>query len=417
MYLYLLPKFAIIYKNSKGGFLMRIYNWLNKNKDSENILIQLLRLIYTVEISTPVHVILSSIIGIFIPLLISKHLALSIILLIIFVLGNILHFISEGFHTKNFEERKFAKNILADQSSLINSMGIIINTDPHWKNIIFKEMCEKKYGKEGARERIVATTDREKGALKKLATDEGYVTFVVPDDIGGRYSVLTAVGLFPIAMAGIDIDEMLKGAKDAMVKYNDSNIETNDAYRYGVARQLLNKAGYSAEMFVTYELQLNNVAEWWKQLYGESEGKENKGILPHSAVFSTDLHSLGQFIQEGSKVLYETIFEVKNPQNDMIIPSDPDDLDGLNYLAGKSVDYVNKRACEGTIDAHVNTGNVPNIIISLDKMDAYGFGYMVYFFEMSCAMSVYFLGVNPFNQPGVEVYKKNMFKLLGKPGY
>ena len=218
-------------------------------------------------------------------------------------------------------------------------------------------------------------------------------------------------------MAGIDIDEMLKGAKDAMVKYNDSNIETNDAYRYGVARQLLNKAGYSAEMFVTYELQLNNVAEWWKQLYGESEGKENKGILPHSAVFSTDLHSLGQFIQEGSKVLYETIFEVKYPQEDMIIPSDPDDLDGLNYLAGKSVDYVNKKACEGTIDAHVNTGNVPNIIISLDKMDAYGFGYMVYFFEMSCAMSVYFLGVNPFNQPGVEVYKKNMFKLLGKPGY
>ena len=309
---------------------------------------------------------------------------------------------------KYIEGKDFAINV-------ISKSGTTTETSISFR--IFKEMCEKKYGKEGARERIVATTDREKGALKKLATDEGYVTFVVPDDIGGRYSVLTAVGLFPIAMAGIDIDEMLKGAKDAMVKYNDSNIETNDAYRYGVARQLLNKAGYSAEMFVTYELQLNNVAEWWKQLYGESEGKENKGILPHSAVFSTDLHSLGQFIQEGSKVLYETIFEVKNPQEDMIIPSDPDDLDGLNYLAGKSVDYVNKKACEGTIDAHVNTGNVPNIIISLDKMDAYGFGYMVYFFEMSCAMSVYFLGVNPFNQPGVEVYKKNMFKLLGKPGY
>lgn len=309
---------------------------------------------------------------------------------------------------KYIEDKDFAINV-------ISKSGTTTETSISFR--IFKEMCEKKYGKEGARERIVATTDKEKGALKKLATDEDYVTFVVPDDIGGRYSVLTAVGLFPIAMAGIDIDEMLKGAKDAMVKYNDANIETNDAYRYGVARQLLNKAGYSAEMFVTYELQLNNVAEWWKQLYGESEGKENKGILPHSAVFSTDLHSLGQFIQEGSKVLYETIFEVKNPQNDMIIPSDPDDLDGLNYLAGKSVDYVNKRACEGTIDAHVNTGNVPNIIISLDKMDAYGFGYMVYFFEMSCAMSVYFLGVNPFNQPGVEVYKKNMFKLLGKPGY
>ena len=305
-------------------------------------------------------------------------------------------------------DRDFSVNIISKSGT---------TTEPAVAFRIFKEMLEKKYGKEEAAKRIYATTDKVKGALKNLSTEEGYETFVVPDDIGGRYSVLTAVGLFPIAMAGIDIDEMLKGAKDAMVKYNDANIETNDAYRYGVARQLLNKAGYSAEMFVTYELQLNNVAEWWKQLYGESEGKENKGILPHSAVFSTDLHSLGQFIQEGSKVLYETIFEVKNPQNDMIIPSDPDDLDGLNYLAGKSVDYVNKRACEGTIDAHVNTGNVPNIIISLDKMDAYGFGYMVYFFEMSCAMSVYFLGVNPFNQPGVEVYKKNMFKLLGKPGY
>ena len=305
-------------------------------------------------------------------------------------------------------DRDFSVNIISKSGT---------TTEPAVAFRIFKEMLEKKYGKEEAAKRIYATTDKAKGALKNLSTEEGYETFVVPDDIGGRYSVLTAVGLFPIAMAGIDIDEMLKGAKDAMVKYNDANIETNDAYRYGVARQLLNKAGYSAEMFVTYELQLNNVAEWWKQLYGESEGKEGKGILPTSATFSTDLHSLGQFIQEGSKVLYETIFEVKNPQEDMIIPSDPDDLDGLNYLAGKSVDYVNKRACEGTIDAHVNTGNVPNIIISLDKMDAYGFGYMVYFFEMSCAMSVYFLGVNPFNQPGVEVYKKNMFKLLGKPGY
>ena len=207
------------------------------------------------------------------------------------------------------------------------------------------------------------------------------------------------------------------GAKDAMVKYNNADLDQNDAYKYGVARQILHKAGYPAEMFVTYELQLAMVAEWWKQLYGESEGKEGKGILPTSATFSTDLHSLGQFIQEGSKVLYETIMQVKEPSGDMTIPSDKDDLDGLNYLAGKSVDYVNKKACEGTIDAHVNTGNVPNILITLDKMDAYGFGYMVYFFEKSCAMSVYLLDVNPFNQPGVEVYKKNMFKLLGKPGY
>ncbi|WP_294580841.1 glucose-6-phosphate isomerase [uncultured Thomasclavelia sp.] len=282
---------------------------------------------------------------------------------------------------------------------------------------IFKEMCEEKYGKDGARERIVATTDKAKGALKTLATEEGYTTFVIPDDVGGRYSVLTPVGLFPIAMAGIDIDEMLKGAKDAMVKYGVSDLSQNDAYRYGIARQILHKAGYPAEMFVTYELQFAMVAEWWKQLYGESEGKEGKGILPTSATFSTDLHSLGQFIQEGSKVLYETIFQVKEPISDVNIPSDPDNLDGLNYLAGKTVDYVNKKACEGTIDAHVNTGGVPNILITMDKMDAYGFGYMVYFFEMSCAMSVYLLGVNPFNQPGVEVYKKNMFKLLGKPGY
>ena len=257
---------------------------------------------------------------------------------------------------------------------------------------IFKEMCEDKYGKEGAKERIVATTDKARGALKTLATEEGYTT-------------------------GIDIDKMLSGAKDAMFKYANPDLDQNDAYKYGVARQILHKAGYAAEMFVTYELQLAMVAEWWKQLYGESEGKDNKGILPTSATFSTDLHSLGQFIQEGSKVLFETIMQIKEPAGDMTIPSDKDDLDGLNYLAGKSVDYVNKQACQGTIDAHVNTGNVPNILITLDKMDAYGFGYMVYFFEISCAMSVYLLEVNPFNQPGVEIYKKNMFKLLGKPGY
>lgn len=306
------------------------------------------------------------------------------------------------------QDKDFAINV-------ISKSGTTTETSISFR--IFKEMCEKKYGKEGARERIVATTDKARGALKTLATDEGYTTFVVPDNVGGRYSVLTAVGLFPIAMAGIDIDAMLNGAKDAMVKYNDPNIETNDAYRYGVSRQILNKAGYPAEMFVTYELQLAQVAEWWKQLYGESEGKENKGILPTSATFSTDLHSLGQFIQEGSKVVYETILQVKQPNGDITIPEDPDNLDGLNYLAGQSVDYVNKKACEGTIDAHVNTGGVPNIVVTLDKMDAYGFGYMIYFFEKSCAMSVYMLEVNPFNQPGVEVYKKNMFKLLGKPGY
>lgn len=299
--------------------------------------------------------------------------------------------------------------------NVISKSGTTTETSVSFR--IFKELLEEKKGKEVAARRIVATTDAHKGALKTLADQEGYEEYVVPDDIGGRYSVLTAVGLFPIAVAGIDIEEMLKGAKDAQDHYNNPDLLTNDAYQYGIARQLLHKQGYPTEMFVTYELQLRNFAEWWKQLFGESEGKEGKGILPHSAVFSTDLHSLGQFIQEGSKVLFETVLRVNKPQADLTVPSDPDNLDNLNYLAGKTVDYVNKRACEGTIDAHVNVGNVPNIVIDVDEMTSYSFGYLVYFFEIACAMSVYFLGVNPFNQPGVEVYKKNMFKLLGKPGY
>lgn len=306
------------------------------------------------------------------------------------------------------KDKDFAINV-------ISKSGTTTETSISFR--IFKELCEERYGKDGARDRIIATTDKAKGALKTLADKEGYATYVIPDDVGGRYSVLTAVGLFPIAMAGIDIEKMLAGAKAAQDKYNDDNIETNDAYRYALARQLLHKAGYSAEMFVTYELQLAMVAEWWKQLFGESEGKEGKGILPTSATFSTDLHSLGQFIQEGNKILYETILTINNPISDILIPEDKDNLDNLNYLAGKSLDYVNKKASQGTVDAHVNVGNVPNILINIDTMDAYSFGYLVYFFEIACAMSVYFLGVNPFNQPGVEVYKKNMFKLLGKPGF
>ena len=305
------------------------------------------------------------------------------------------------------KDKEFAINV-------ISKSGTTTETSIAFR--IFKELLESTKGKEVARKRIVATTDKEKGALKTLATNEGYTTFVVPDDVGGRYSVLTAVGLFPIAMAGIDIDAMMKGAADAREEYSNPDLDKNSAYQYGVARQMLSKQGYPAEMFVTYELQLAQTAEWWKQLFGESEGKEGKGILPTSATFSTDLHSLGQFIQEGSKVLYETILKIANPISDLEIPSDPDNLDNLNYLAGKTVDYVNKKACEGTIDAHVNTGNVPNIQITLDELTPYSFGYMVYFFEKACALSVYLLGVNPFNQPGVEVYKKNMFKLLGKPG-
>ena len=318
----------------------------------------------------------------------------------------------------------FSSNYLAQVKEYVKDKEFAINvisksgttTETSIAFRIFKDLLETTKGKDVAQRRIVATTDKEKGALKTLANNEGYTTFVVPDDVGGRYSVLTAVGLFPIAMAGIDIDAMMKGAADAREKYNTPNLSANDAYQYAVARQVLSKQGYPAEMFVTYELQLAMVAEWWKQLFGESEGKEGKGILPTSATFSTDLHSLGQFIQEGTKVLYETIFKIEKPVADLEIPSDAGNLDNLNYLAGKTVDYVNKKACEGTIDAHVNTGNVPNIQITLDELTPYSFGYMVYFFEKACALSVYLLGVNPFNQPGVEVYKKNMFKLLGKPG-
>lgn len=318
----------------------------------------------------------------------------------------------------------FSSNYLAQVKEYVKDKEFAINvisksgttTETSIAFRIFKDLLETTKGKEIARRRIVATTDKEKGALKTLATNEGYTTFVVPDDVGGRYSVLTAVGLFPIAMAGIDIDAMMNGANDARTEYNNPDLTTNQAYQYAVARQMLSKQGYPAEMFVTYELQLAMVAEWWKQLFGESEGKEGKGILPTSATFSTDLHSLGQFIQEGSKVLYETVFKIEKPMADLVIPSDEGNLDNLNYLAGKTVDFVNKKACEGTIDAHVNTGNVPNIQITLDELTPYSFGYMVYFFEKACALSVYLLEVNPFNQPGVEVYKKNMFKLLGKPG-
>ncbi len=318
----------------------------------------------------------------------------------------------------------FSSNYLAQVKEYVKDKEFAINvisksgttTETSIAFRIFKELLEETKGKEVARKRIVATTDKARGALKTLATNEGYTTFVVPDDVGGRFSVLTAVGLFPICMAGIDIEAMLQGAADSRAHYNKPSLKDNEVYQYAVARQLLCKQGFPAEMFVTYELQYAMVAEWWKQLYGESEGKEGKGILPTSATFSTDLHSLGQFIQEGTNVLFETVLKVEKPKADLEIPSDPDNLDNLNYLAGKTVDYVNKKACEGTIDAHVEEGGVPNIQITLEEMSAYGFGYMVYFFELSCAMSVYLLEVNPFNQPGVEIYKKNMFKLLGKPG-
>lgn len=289
-------------------------------------------------------------------------------------------------------------------------------TEPAVAFRIFREILENKYGIDEARSRIYATTDKEKGALKTLADNEGYEKFVVPDNIGGRYSVLTAVGLLPIAVAGIDIDKLMEGARIGQERYNDANLKYNECYQYAVARNILNKEKKDIEILVNYEPKMHYFTEWWKQLYGESEGKEKKGIFPAGVDFTTDLHSMGQYIQEGKRNLFETVITVENPNTDITINPDDDNLDGLNYLAGKGLDYVNKKAMEGTIKAHV-TGKVPNIQITMERLDESNLGELIYFFEKACAMSGMILGVNPFNQPGVEEYKKNMFKLLEKPGY
>lgn len=289
-------------------------------------------------------------------------------------------------------------------------------TEPAIAFRIFREFLENKYGLEEARKRIYVTTDKEKGALKKLATEEKYETFVIPDNVGGRYSVLTAVGLLPIATAGLNIDKLMDGARFAQEKYSDENVKYNDCYKYAVLRNMLYEKEKNIELLVTYEPKLHYFLEWWKQLFGESEGKELKGIYPSSAEFTTDLHSLGQYIQEGRRNLLETVLQIKKTNSNLTIPLDEDDLDGLNYLAGKDLDYVNKKAMEGTIEAHVS-GEVPNILIQVDALNEEGIGHLIYFFEKACAMSGKLLGVNPFDQPGVEKYKKNMFRLLGKPGY
>lgn len=278
---------------------------------------------------------------------------------------------------------------------------------------ILEQFMWDKYGEE-ARDRIIATTDKARGTLKALADTKGYETFVIPDDIGGRFSVITPVGLLPIAAAGISIAELMDGLADGMNEYKDADLEKNPAYAYAVARRILQNQGYDVEMFVEYEPQMQKVAEWWKQLFGESEGKDGLGILPDSAVFSTDLHSLGQFIQEGKKVLFETNLYVKQPPVDIPFPADEANLDNMNYLAGKSIDWVNKMAAQGTLEAHEVTGNVPNIVLTMPGMTAYDFGNMCAFFFMAIAMTTLLNGSNPFNQPGVEVYKKNMFRLLGK---
>lgn len=289
-------------------------------------------------------------------------------------------------------------------------------TEPAIAFRIFREILENKYGIDEARSRIYVTTDKAKGALKTLSDEEGYETFVIPDNIGGRFSVLTPVGLLPIACAGIDIEKLMNGAKLAQENYNDSNLKYNECYQYAVLRNILYNDNKTIEVFANYEPKMHYMTEWLKQLYGESEGKEQEGIFPAGIDLTTDLHSMGQYMQEGLRNLFETVISIDNPKSNITINSDDDNLDGLNYLAGKDLDYVNKKAMEGTIEAHVS-GGVPNIHISLEKLDEENLGGLIYFFELATAMSGNILGVNPFNQPGVEAYKSNMFRLLKKPGY
>ncbi len=299
--------------------------------------------------------------------------------------------------------------------NVISKSGTTTETSISFR--LLKELLEKQIGKEASRKAIYATTDKARGALKTLCNQEGYATYVLPDDIGGRYSVLTAVGLFPLAAAGIDVEAMLQGAQEARRDYDSTDLDKNLCYRYAVSRDYMLRHGKPVEMYVTYEPQMSQISEWLKQLFGESEGKEKKGLFPASATFSTDLHSLGQFVQDGTPLLFETILNVVNPKQDIKIPHDDEDLDGLNYLEGKDLAFVNQKAFEGTLKAHVEDGGVPCNVIYIDKLDAKTLGHLFYFFMRACAMSAYLLDINPFNQPGVEIYKKNMFHLLGKKGY
>lgn len=308
---------------------------------------------------------------------------------------------------KIIDGKDFAVNVISKSGT---------TTEPAISFRVFRNLLIEKYGKEGAAERIFVTTDKERGTLKALADAEGYETFVVPDDVGGRYSVLTAVGLLPIAVAGIDIDLLMKGAQDAREAFMNPDINENDCYKYAAIRNVLARKGKTVEMMVSYEPSYTMMNEWFKQLYGESEGKDGKGIFPASAIFSTDLHSLGQYIQDGQRILFETVVLFDKPNQEYIIETDPANTDGLNFLAGKGMSYVNEMASLGTVLAH-NDGGVPNIVLKAESMSEYELGYMIYFFEKACAISGYILGVNPFNQPGVESYKRNMFALLGKPGY
>ena len=309
------------------------------------------------------------------------------------------------------------EQVIGDRDFSINMISKSgTTTEPAIAFRVFKKMLEDKYGKAEAAKRIYATTDKARGSLKNLATEEGYETFVVPDDVGGRYSVLTAVGLLPIAVSGADISQLMEGAQAGRKLALEKDFEENDALKYAAVRNILLRKGKGIEILANYEPSLHYVSEWWKQLYGESEGKDQKGIFPASVDLTTDLHSMGQFIQDGSRNLFETVLNVETSQEEIILEEEPVDLDGLNYLAGKSVDFVNKSAMNGTILAHTD-GNVPNLMVTIPKQNEYYLGQLFYFFEFACGVSGYLLGVNPFNQPGVESYKKNMFALLGKPGY
>lgn len=288
-------------------------------------------------------------------------------------------------------------------------------TEPALAFRVFKKLVEDKYGKEGAKDHIFATTDKAKGTLKELSDTEGYETFVVPDDVGGRFSILTAVGLLPIAVAGCDIDKLMEGAAKAQNDFT-ADFDNNDCYKYAAIRNVLARKGKAAEMLVAYDPAFAMMNEWYKQLFGESEGKDNKGLLPTSVIFSTDLHSMGQYIQQGSRLMFETLVDIKKPKHDFFLEKDEANLDGLNFLCGQNMSVVNRKAQEGTILAHTE-GGVPQVILELEDCTEYSLGYLIYFFEKACAVSGYVLGVNPFNQPGVESYKKNMFALLGKPGY
>ncbi|MBQ8351019.1 MAG: glucose-6-phosphate isomerase [Clostridia bacterium] len=323
-----------------------------------------------------------------------------------------------------FAGNNISPNALSELLSICEGKDICLNvisksgttTEPAVAFRVFRELLVNKYGVDGARDRIFVTTDKCRGTLKKFSDESGYETFVVPDDVGGRFSVLTAVGLLPIAAAGIDIDALMQGAADARKELASDDIENNDAMKYAALRTILYRKGKVTEIMVGYEPYMLMFCEWWKQLFGESEGKDQKGILPDSVNFSTDLHSLGQYIQDGTRNLFETVLNVKDCGCKFIIPDDPSNVDGLNFLSGKELDYVNKTAMLGTLMAHTD-GGVPNILLEIDDRSAHSLGYLIYFFELACAVDGYMLGVNPFDQPGVEAYKKNMFALLGKPGY